>query len=465
MTALTRRTFLASTAALAAAPALGQVPSSGDVDVVIIGAGAAGIAAARRVAAAGRRFALLEAGNQVGGRCITDTRRFGAPFDHGAHWIRQAEINPVVRAAARANLDVYPLPSGQKIRIGARFARESELENFLAAHVRAARSIADTARSKGDMAAARAMPKDLGDWQSTVEFTLGPFASAKDLADVSALDLSRLERDTEAFCRQGYGTLLAKAAEGIPVRLATPALGVQWERGLEVETPRGRLTARAVIVTVSTNVLASGKIRFSPELPRRHLDAVGKLKLGTYERVALDMPGNPLGLSADDLVLEQSRGPNTAALLANVGRSSLCFVDLAGRFGQTVASDGEKAMTDFALDWLSTLFGADMRKTVRGTQATQWLKDPLILGGWSSAAPGSQQARRVLMEPLRDRLWFAGEAVHETAWGTVNGAWESGERTAEMALRKAGLLQQPEKAAPKKSEPERKRPPPKQRQR
>jgi hypothetical protein len=69
------------------------------------------------------------------------------------------------------------------------------------------------------------------------------------------------------------------------------------------------------------------------------------------------------------------------------------------------------------------------------------------------------------MEPLRDRLWFAGEAVHETAWGTVNGAWESGERTAEMALRKAGLLQPPEKAAPKKSEPERKRPPPKQRQR
>jgi monoamine oxidase len=464
MTAITRRTFLASTAALAAAPALGQVPSSGDVDVVIIGAGAAGIAAARRVAAAGRRFALLEAGSQIGGRCITDTRRFGAPFDRGAHWIRQAEINPVVKAAARANLEIYPPPSGQKIRIGARYARESELENYLAAYVRAARGISDTARSKGDMAAARAIPKDLGDWQSTVEFTLGPFTSAKDLNDVSALDFSRLERDTEAFCRQGYGTLLTKAAEGIPVQLSTPALGVQWERGLEVETPKGRITARAVIVTVSTNVLASGRLRFSPELPRRHLDAATKLKLGTYERVALDMPGNPLGLSADDLVLEQSRNPTTAALLANVGRSSLCFVDLAGRFGQTVASDGEKAMTDFALDWLSTLFGADVRKTVRGTQATQWLKDPLVMGGWSSAAPGAQQARRVLMEPLRDRLWFAGEAVHETAWGTVHGAWESGERVADMALRKAGLLKEPEKPAPKR-EPERKRPPPKQRQR
>ena len=59
-----------------------------------------------------------------------------------------------------------------------------------------------------------------------------------------------------------------------------------------------------------------------------------------------------------------------------------------------------------------------------------------MLGAWSSAAPGAQPARRVLMEPLRDRLWFAGEAVHETAWGTVNGAWESGERAADAALRK-----------------------------
>src|SRR4051812_31519859 len=102
MTAITRRAFLASTAALAAAPALGQVRSSGDVDVAIIGAGAAGLAAARRVAAAGRRYALLEAGNRIGGRCVTDNRTFGAPFDLGAHWIRQADNNPVVKAATKS---------------------------------------------------------------------------------------------------------------------------------------------------------------------------------------------------------------------------------------------------------------------------------------------------------------------------------------------------------------------------
>src|SRR3954453_4159101 len=130
---VSRRSFIAGAASLAAAPALGAVSSSGEVDVAIIGAGAAGIAAARRVAAAGRRFALIEAGNRIGGRCVTDTRSFGAPFDRGAHWIRQAEMNPVLRAAAKAGLDVYPVPAGQRIRIGARHARESELEAFLAA--------------------------------------------------------------------------------------------------------------------------------------------------------------------------------------------------------------------------------------------------------------------------------------------------------------------------------------------
>ena len=99
MSTLSRRSFLAASAALAAAPALGAVPASGDVDVAIVGAGAAGIAAARRVAAAKRRFALLEAGNRIGGRCVTDTTIFGVPFDLGAHWIHNPDGNPLAQAS------------------------------------------------------------------------------------------------------------------------------------------------------------------------------------------------------------------------------------------------------------------------------------------------------------------------------------------------------------------------------
>src|SRR5437763_4470025 len=90
-----RRSFIAGATVLASAPALGAVSASGETDVAIIGAGAAGIAAARKVAAAGRRYALIEASDHVGGRCVTDTRTFGVPVDRGARWGPLADANAV----------------------------------------------------------------------------------------------------------------------------------------------------------------------------------------------------------------------------------------------------------------------------------------------------------------------------------------------------------------------------------
>jgi hypothetical protein len=121
-----RRSFLASAGAVAAGPALGaprpsptvEVPRSGWVDAVIVGAGAAGIAAARRLTAAGKRYVLIEAAEEVGGRCITDTKIFGVPYDRGAHALYAGDINPMTKLAVAAGFDLYRAPPGQRIRIG-----------------------------------------------------------------------------------------------------------------------------------------------------------------------------------------------------------------------------------------------------------------------------------------------------------------------------------------------------------
>jgi monoamine oxidase len=442
---LSRRSFLASSAALVAAPALGAVPASGEVDVAIVGAGAAGIAAARRVAAAKARFALLEANNGIGGRCITDRRIFGMPYDLGAHWIHNPDRNPLNASAPKAGLDVYPAPRGQTVRIGPRNARDAELENFLSLLVHSHRAIADAGRA-GSEAASAALPGNLGDWRATIEFILGPYACGKDLNAVSASDLARAtERGADAFCRQGYGALLARLAADLPVRLATPVRRIEWDRkGVDVETRNGMLRARTVIVTVSTNVLAGGKIDFRPELSKRQLDAAAKLSLGSFDHIALDMPGNPLGLQHDDAVFEQSRGGRTAALLANVSGTSLHLVEVAGDFGRELAAQGRAAMIDFATAWLAALYGSDVKRAVKRSHATRWNDEPWVLGAMSAAAPGGADARQTLMEPVGGRIWFAGEAVHETEWGTVAGAWDSGTRAAEAALRQMGLLKEPE---------------------
>jgi len=451
MSSLSRRGFLAGSAALLSRPAFAQRGRSqpSEVDCIIAGAGAAGIAAARRFTAAKRSFILVEASNRIGGRCVTESTSFGVPFDRGAHYIYNPDNNPLARLAARTGLDIYPAATGQRIRIGRRNARDGELEDFLAATVRANRAIADAARVR-DVDCASVLPKDLGEWRSTVEFALGPYNSAKDLGDISATDLSRsVDRDVGAYCRQGYGSLLAKLAEGIPVQLDTAVKVVDIiNRGTKVEasTTRGTITGRHMIITASTNALAAGRIKFDGDLPRRHADALEKLKLGSFDHIALELPGNPLGLQRDDLVFEKSTGPRTGALIANVAGTTISVVEVAGRFGRDLAAQGDKAMVEFAVEWLAGLFGTDVKRAVKRTQTTQWDKDPWAMGAFATLSPGAAGARRALMEPLRNRVFFAGEAVHETQWGTVGGAWESGTRAADMVVRR--ILGQPEPKQP-----------------
>jgi len=441
---LSRRRFLAASAASAASAGTSAIAAQtpGDFDVAVIGAGAAGIAAARRLVAASARIAIIEASNRLGGRCFTDTETFGVPFDRGAHWVHVPELNPVTPLAMKFGFDIYPAPPEQRVRIGRRYARASEMEDYLTATVRANRAIGEASRGRQDVSCAQALPKDLGDWQPTIEFAVGPFGCAKDLAEVSALDFSRsLERNSDMFCREGLGSLIAKLADGLPLQLSRPASRIDWSERhrIEISTAKGLLVARTVIVTVSTGVLLSDKLRFEPELPRRYLDAIEKLSLGSYDHIALELPGNPLGLGRDELVFEKADSPRTAAILANVSGTTLCTVEVAGKFGADLAASGEPAMVEFALDWLAGLYGPDVRKAIKRTSATRWNLEPWTLGAFSAAAPGGQWARSALAEPVHDRIFFAGEATHETLWGTVGGAWASGERAAEAVLKKLGL--------------------------
>jgi monoamine oxidase len=450
---ITRRDFLSASAALAATPVLGAgawgAPLPREADIVVIGTGAAGIAAARRIMASNRKVIVVEAASQVGGRCITDTATFELPFDRGARWMHNPETNPMIRLARNAGLDVSSAPLGQKIRIGRRNARAGETEEFLAALVRANRAIDEASRGRADLACASVLPKDLGDWAATAEFVLGANATGKDLKDISVIDKARAqERNAAISCRQGLGALIAKLGEQVPLALSTPANRITWSgRDVTVETPAGKIVARAAVITVSSNVLTAGNIKFAPEIPKRQLDAAAKLSLGSYDRIALQLPGNPLGLARDDIIIEQSSSARTALLFANMGGSSLCSIDVAGSFGRDLSGQGEPAMVAFAVEWLTKLFGSEIASAVKKTSATRWNFAPFALGAMSSAVPGGQPSRKILTEPI-GCMFLAGEATHETLWGTVDGAWESGERAAEAALRRIGALRDEPVAAP-----------------
>jgi monoamine oxidase len=113
-------------------------------------------------------------------------------------------------------------------------------------------------------------------------------------------------------------------------------------------------------------------------------------------------------------------------------------------------------MIAFAVEWLTKLFGSDIAAAIKKSSATRWNAAPFALGAMSAAPPGAQPSRKILSEPIGS-LFLAGEATHETLWGTVDGAWESGERAAEAALRRIGALRDAEPDAASVRAPQRRR--------
>jgi monoamine oxidase len=442
---LTRRSAIAGLASALSRPALAGPRGEPDFDVLIIGAGAAGIAAGRRLLASKKRFAILEASNRMGGRCFTDTAAFNLPYDRGACSIHLPAQSSLAKLAAQNGTELYPDPERQQFRVRSRNGLEKslqenrsklELEDFYANRVRCYAAIAQAAAGKDDISCAKALPADLGDWRRTMEFVLGPYRFGTELSELSAKEYAvSVDRSAARLCRQGVGALIGKLALGVPIKFFSPVTLVDWsERSVALVTGESVVSARAVIVTASTAVLASGKIRFRPNLPGAYASAFEKLKLGSYDHVALAFNGNPLGLDANEVIFERVSTTNTAALFANVHGTPLSLLTSAGHSGAELADKGENAMTAFALDWISGVFGSRARKAVSRVHATSWNKDPWALGAFSSAPAGAQEARKTLSDPLNDVVWFAGEAVHQSFWGTVGGAWQNGERAADAII-------------------------------
>lgn len=436
-----RRAFLAAAASLpliglGAARALGQ--STGTVDVIIIGAGAAGIAAARRVASAGLTYALLEASRRAGGRAWTDTAVFGRPVDFGALRLHDPSANPLVALGSQTGAPLYAAPDASRLYVNGREARESDYEDFVAALRRGERAISAAGDAGRDLAAARVMP-DLAPWGQSAAFILGPATCAKDLDQVSTVDFSRAEpRDPGALIRTGLGAFVAGLAAPLAVRYETPATSIEiGPRLVQVATRKGTLTGRFVILAVPPSMVTSGKLRIGA-LPARYRAAVERVTLGAFDHVLFEWPGNPLRLPDDEMVQVQAETNRTFSLVARIGGSDIHALEIGGKLAADLAEGPPAAGAAFLKEALTRQFGASLAAKVGKVHQTRWTKEPFALGAWSCALPGAGNLRRAFTEVVSGRLAFAGEHAHETLWGTLHGAWASGERAAGQALRTLG---------------------------
>jgi monoamine oxidase len=402
------------------------------LDVAVIGAGASGVAAARRLAGSGLSVGVLEARDRIGGRALT-VEREGVPLDVGCGWLHSADENPMA-ALAEANgftLDKTPPPwESQAFNLEMTAA---EQDQFRRAFADFEERVAQAASTGDDGPASTLFDPDCP-WNGRMDAISGALNGAR-FAEVAIGDYDNY-RDTEVNWRvaEGYGRLVERLASGLPVTGGCAVERIDRSGPtLRLETSLGVVEARAVIVTVSTTLLAEERVRFDPPLPDL-VEAADGLRLGLASKLHLAVEGWEAFPKDGQLWGRNDTAATAGYHLRPFGRP-IIEAYFGGDLAWGLEAEGEGAFLAFAEDELVSLLGSEMRKRIRPLSTSMWGVDPFSRGAYSHARPGRTKDRRALRTAVEDRIFIAGEATSIGFYGTVHGAWIEGERAAEEALR------------------------------
>ena len=457
-----RRALLGGMAALAAGPLAlrpGRAASS-HVDVVIVGAGAAGIGAAIKLKQAGISCLIVEAANRVGGRALTDTTTFrgpgksAVPFDIGCAWIHNYDAkygDPFADWSRKLHFETQAQDLGvtglyygstpySKLMVDMVGTGEDKIKKW----------IKHSVEDKHEDVAVGTLIEDRQKPMDASETYLGPMDMGVDVGDMSAADFDAMaEYDPNYLVREGYGTLVKMVAlqGGLDIALGTAVTGIDYSgSGVNVHTGGRRpgvIDAKAVIVTVSTGVLASGAITFTPPLPVEHRQAIDDVPMGLLAKIPLQIPGVGHyldGILPYDNVLDENGGLDDIYFLAWPWNSDLMVGFVGGKFGWDLSRAGPKAAVAYARQKLGNLFGSSIARKVTRGLLTPWATDPLVLGAYSAARPGRHASRKVLGRPVHDKLFFAGEATApEGMFATCSGAYMAGTAAAAKIAEALGV--------------------------
>jgi monoamine oxidase len=402
-------------------------------EVIVVGAGAAGIAAARKLHDAGKRVIVLEARTRIGGRAWTHLAG-GLPVDLGCGWLHSADRNPWSEIARGLGLriDKTPPPWTQpSSNIGFPIADQHDFRTALDAFFD---RVSEVAKSGRDVPASECLPRD-GRWNGLIG-TVATFVAGAEWDKVSALDLHRYA-DTGINWRvvEGYGELVQRHAAGLNIVLDCAVRRIDHgSRPLRVETGKGAMTADAAIVTIPSTLLAREAIAFAPALPDR-IAAAAALPLGHDDKLFLSL-AQPDEFEKDSRLFGRTDRTGTGAYhMRPFGRPLIeCYY--GGSLAEELERGGPDSFFEFAKDELVNLLGSDFAKRIAPVAMHSWGTDPFAGGAYSCAKPGYADCRAMLAAPVDGRLFFAGEACSIEDFSTAHGAYLTGIAAARAVLQK-----------------------------
>ncbi|WP_205691956.1 flavin monoamine oxidase family protein [Caulobacter soli] len=398
------------------------------LDVAVIGGGAAGIAAARRLTAKGRSVLVVEALPRLGGRARTIAFD-GLPLDLGCHWLHSAARNPLAREAEAQGLVLQHGRGAWRHRLPEPLNALQDQGDGWAAYA----ALADRLR-RAPPASDRASDALAGRdrWRPFVD-AISSFANGVELDRLSVADFLAYENAGGASnwrLSMGYGAFIAELGAPLPRAFSTRVLSVSQGDEISLETDRGPIRARAAIVTASSAMLAAGAIRFTPSIDE-HLQAATRLPLGLANKVFLSLDATHRLPAEAHLMGDLHRAATGSYYLRPLGRP-LIEGFLGGANAKALEAEGKPAAIAFVKDELAGLFGSTFVQGLTPIIATAWGQEPTIGGSYSHALPGHASARAVLARPISEQLCLAGEACSLTDFSTAHGAWESGLAAADV---------------------------------
>lgn len=462
---LSRRSLVRSTAgglavasgmrhgvAHSATPTSSSTNNQSEFDVIVVGAGLAGMGAGQQLAARGVSVVLLEARDRIGGRCFCDNS-FPAPFDFGGQFFQQVVPN-VFGGTNNPLFDLYRAQGGPDIPCvliptfyedGSQLPEAQDEFHTTTTAYAAAMAVSGIAAQLGEpdvsVADATSVLADMPWYTMTNAFIGLAFdapadrLSCHDAWNDFQFAINPDGSPSDKVNPTGMGNFAAQFAEGLDIRLSTRVTTIDLTRAdrVTVQTDRGALSARAVIVSAPVSLLAAGDITFTPALPAAYEQAFADLPFGVVDKLGIAFNADIFGETPANTVVtrHQDVGEDQFAMgLAKLAGLPMMNFFVADDLARDLEAGGTPAFEAYAREFLTATYGSDAAAAMERTVIHPWGSDPLTLGSYSAAKVGKVSARATLAEPIDDRLFFAGEAISTNAHSSLHGAFLTGQQAA-----------------------------------
>lgn len=412
--------------------------------IVVIGAGLAGLAAARELQSKGHAVILVEGRDRIGGRIWTSTRWPDMPLDLGATWIHGVKGNPLTTLAKNTGAKLLSTHYESSLTYNTAGKPLSKAEEQRLDHLRKqfSQSLKKAQEREQDVSL-RQLANELADRLAAsaetrryLDFILSgsieqEYAGSADELSAHWYDNANTFPGKDALFVDGFHTLTNHLAQNLTIETNQSVHEIHWDqRPLRIVTDKTEFTADQIVVTLPLGVLQAGSVRFMPELPTAKRQAITGLGMGVLNKCYLHFAKAFWPTNVDWLEYIPDRHGEWTEWVSFMRTANLPILlgFNAAKQGRTIEAWPDEQIVSSAMQTLHTLYGKDIPEPL-DYQITRWASDPFARGSYSFNPTGTlPEMRTELARPLDNKLFFAGEATDSDYFSTAHGAFLSGLR-------------------------------------